>query len=266
MHPYTVLELADMRGNKVTYKNEYIDSDVLTITIRGSLGLNNKVVYSIKDYLSGTLSDDTVKIQVTTEHALVNNEPNDLPIMTDLLSAYIQGNRNTLLNQKSQIVFNGQMGIVQSGIGAMGGGMMAGSMIAEGVQSAGNSIYELLSINAKIKDIDNTPPSLSKMGGDTYFDYGNKLTGVWIIKKEITPEYRKKLTDFFKMYGYKLNEVKTPNLRSRQHFNFIQTVGANIQGNIPGDDIEKLKNIFNNGITLWHGDYVGDYTKTNGEV
>jgi hypothetical protein len=68
------------------------------------------------------------------------------------------------------------------------------------------------------------------------------------------------------MYGYKLNEVKTPNLRSRQHFNFIQTVGANIQGNIPGDDIEKLKNIFNNGITLWHGDYVGDYTKSNGEV
>jgi hypothetical protein len=87
-----------------------------------------------------------------------------------------------------------------------------------------------------------------------------------VIKKEITDEYRKKLTDFFKMYGYKLNEVKVPNLKTRQHFNFVQTVGANITGNIPQEDIEKLVSMFNNGVTLWHGDWVGDYSQTNGEL
>jgi hypothetical protein len=266
MHPYTVLELVDMRGNKATYKNEYIMGDTLQIIIHSSLGVQNKVVYNIKDYLTGSLSDDPLKEKITLETGLVNNEPNDMPILTDLLSAYLQGNRNSLINQKNQINFNGYMGVAQTALGAQQRGMMSGTMAAEGVQTAGNSIFELQAITAKIKDIDNTPPQLSKMGSNTYFDYGNGLTGVWIIKKEITDEYRKKLSDFFKMYGYKVNELKVPNLHTRQHFNFVQTAGANLTGNIPNQDMDRLKSIFDNGITLWHGDWVLDYSKANGEL
>jgi hypothetical protein len=266
MHPYTVLELVDMRGNKATYKNEYIMGDTLQIIIHSSLGVQNKVVYNIKDYLTGSLSDDPLKEKITLETGLVNNEPNDMPILTDLLSAYLQGNRNSLINQKNQINFNGYMGVAQTALGAQQRGMMSGTMAAEGVQTAGNSIFELQAITAKIKDIDNVPPQLSKMGSNTYFDYGNGLTGVWIIKKEITDEYRKKLSDFFKMYGYKVNELKVPNLHTRQHFNFVQTAGANLTGNIPNQDMDRLKSIFDNGITLWHGDWVLDYSKANGEL
>lgn len=257
MHPYTVLELADMRGNKATFKNEYIDSTDLNITISASLGLNNKVVYSLKDYLSGLLTDDTIKTKVNFEHSLINSEPNDMPIMTDLLSAYLQGNRNQLQNQKQAIAWNGSFGAL--------GNMMTRNPVGL-VDGVGSAFIEINGMLAKQKDINNTPPQLGHLGGNTYFDYGHRLTGVWIIKKEITPEYRKKLTDYFKMYGYKINEVKTPNLKSREHFNFIQTVGANITGDIPGDDLVKIKKMFDDGVTLWHGDYVGDYTKTNGEI
>jgi hypothetical protein len=158
------------------------------------------------------------------------------------------------------------MGVAQTALGAQQRGMMSGTMAADGIQTAGNSIFELQAITAKIKDIDNVPPQLSKMGGNTYFDYGNGLTGVWVIKKEITDEYRKKLSDFFKMYGYKVNELKVPNLHTREHFNYVQTAGANLTGNIPNRDLDRLKNIFDNGITLWHGDYVLDYSKANSEL
>jgi hypothetical protein len=267
VYPYRVIELADLRGNKVVIKPEYIDSQDLIITISSALGVSNKVAYTVKDYLTGTLSDDNVKIRINLENGLINNSSNDVPILTDLLSAYIQGNRNAIKNNINALSWQGATSALGSMIGASHmGGLMGGQMIAEGVANVGNSYFQIQGINAKIKDIANQPPSISNMGDNTFFDYGNGLTGLWIIKKEITPEYQKKLTDFFKMFGYKINELKMPNLRTRSHFNFVKTVGANIFGNIPNEDMETLKSIFNQGVTIWHGDYVGRYEVSNDEV
>jgi hypothetical protein len=267
MHPYTVLELQDLRGNKVTYKNEYIDGDLINLTIMGSLGFSNKVAYNVQGYLTGpAMNDDFIKNKVTVEHSLISNEPNDLPILTDYLSAYIQGNRNTLQNTKNQTLFNGAMGLAQAGVGAAMGGPIGPMMAMQGIQDVANTAFAIQGMNAKKSDIANAPPGITKMGGNTYFDFGNGLTGIWIIKKQITPEYQKRLTDYFKMYGYRINELKIPNLKTRESFNYVQTVAANISGNIPNDEMFKLKSIFNAGITIWHGDYVGDYSRSNDEI
>jgi hypothetical protein len=255
MHPYTVTVLTDLKGNHQEIKNEYIQDTDLNLTIKGSIGTSNKVTYNVKNYL---LDDSTISnSEVNLQNSIINNSPNDVPIITDLLSAYLQGNRNTLAVQKSSIISNQVLGVIGSAVSKSPLGV---------VGSAVGGYQQMLGILAKQKDIDNIPPSLSSMGGNTAYDYGNGVKGVYVIKKEITDEYRKKLTDFFKMYGYKLNEVKVPNLKTRQHFNFVQTVGANITGNIPQEDIEKLVSMFNNGVTLWHGDWVGDYSLTNGEL
>jgi hypothetical protein len=37
----------------------------------------------------------------------MNNNPNDLPILTDMLGAFLQGNRNSIQNQKNSTIFNG---------------------------------------------------------------------------------------------------------------------------------------------------------------
>jgi hypothetical protein len=256
VYPYRVTVLTDMKGNQVELKNEYIHNDHLVLDVDGSLGMSNKVSYSVKDY-NTTITDDTIKDAISHGHGLIDNSPNDVPIMTDLLSAYIQGNRNSLQNQRNSILFNGAFGAIGNALTRNPLGF---------VQGAGNAYFQMQGLNAKQEDIKNTPPSISNLGGNTYFDYGNGLTGVWIIKKEITPEYNKKLTDFFKMFGYKLNEVKIPNLHSRQHFNFVKTVGANVYGDIPQQDLEKIRNMFNNGVTLWHGDWVGNYALANNEV
>lgn len=257
MYPYTVTELVDLRGNKAIYRNEYIDSTDLSISISASLGLNNKISYTIKDYLTGALQDDTIKIKVNQERGLINNDPNDLPIFTDLLGAYLQGNRNALQNQMQQIAWEGSFGAAGNIMTANAAGVVHG---------LGSSYLQVKGISAQIKDIKNQFPEASKMGSNVYFDYGHRLTGVWIVKKEITPEYRKRLTDFFKMYGYKVNELKVPNIRSRASFNFIKCVGANITGNVPHDELSQIIELFNKGITFWHTANVGDYSLTNGEV
>lgn len=263
MHPYTVTLMTDMKGNAQEIKNEYIDGEFLAVNVRGSLGTSNKVSYTVANYLKSIGIDEI-------GHGIINESPNDVPIITDMLSAYLQGNRNQLQNQMQHIAFSSIAGTIGSAMGTVGSalarnpvgvvgglGEMAGGMM--------NSYFQIGGLLAKQKDLSATPPQLSQMGGNTSFDYGNGISGVYIIKKQITAEYRKKLSDYFKMYGYKVNELKVPNLKSRQHFNFIQTAGANIIGNIPHDDLQKIKSIFNNGVTLWHGDWVGDYSRSNGE-
>jgi hypothetical protein len=271
MYPYTVMELVDFRGNKTSYKNEYIDGDNLLITISASLGLNNKVVYSLKDYLMPTIPDDTLKIKASLEHALINNEPNDIPVLTDMLSAYLQGNRNSLQNQKTSIVWNGSMGAVSNVLSGVFSGITGnGAGVAQAgvgmITGLGNTVLEMQQIQAKQKDIDNTPPQLTKMGSNSYFDYGHGYSGVWIVKKEITEEYRKKLTEFFNMFGYKLNEVKIPNFHTRQYWNYVQTSACNITGNFNNDDLNELKKVFDNGITFWHTDDIGNYALVNGVI
>jgi hypothetical protein len=269
MHPYTVTVLTDLKGNHQEIKNEYIQDTHLTVNVKGSLGVSNKVSYSVNQYLLDGAQVLNDKPLLNT--AIINNSPNDVPIVTDLLAAYLQGNRNTIENQKSSILFNQIAGTVSSGLGTIMQGKMMGGLgtaqgLSESVSTLGNGYFQMAGLMAKQKDLNNVPPQINKLGGNTAFDYGNDIKGLYILKKEITPEYRKKLTDFFKLYGYKINEVKLPNLHTRQHFNFVQTVGANITGNIPQRDLTILKQVFDKGITLWHTDNMLDYSLSNGEI
>lgn len=63
--------------------------------------------------------------------------------------------------------------------------------------------------------------------------------------------------------GYKVNKLEIPNLRTRLYWNYIETSDINITGNIPQEHLQKIKNIFDTGITLWHDDNVGNYNRTN---
>lgn len=71
---------------------------------------------------------------------------------------------------------------------------------------------------------------------------------------------------YFSRFGYKVNEIKTPNLNSRRVFNFIKVGGLDelIYGNIPASDLEKINNICRKGVTIFHNyENIGDYTISN---
>ena len=260
MYPYAVTILSDMKGNQVEIKNEYINDTNLNIRVRGSLGTSNKLSYSVDSYLTHNNVDFEGMSTVTLEKAVINKEPNDLPVLNDYLSAFLQGNRNALQVQRESQLFNAFTGVMG---GAFGGGLGA---VAGTAVSMGQSYFQIQGLNAKIQDISNVPPSMSSMGGNPYFDYGNGLCGLYVIKKQITVEKRSKLTDYFHMFGYKVGKLEVPVLKSRQHFNYIKTVGCAIHGNIPQEDIQEIRQIFDTGVTLWHGDFIGNYAFENNEV
>lgn len=119
---------------------------------------------------------------------------------------------------------------------------------------------------AKIADINNIPPTVSNLGNNTMFDTGYKNMHFYVMIKTVRDEYATQLTNYFKMFGYKVNKLEIPNTKSRTHYNYIKTVDANIVGNIPANDLSAIKGIFDKGVTIWHTDNVGDYSLTNNEV
>lgn len=119
---------------------------------------------------------------------------------------------------------------------------------------------------AKVQDAKATADNVTLQGGDTYFNYGYENLGVKLISYQITQEYIDLLQDYFGKYGYKVHKVKIPNIHTRQNWNYIQTVGANIVGNIPQMFIEALEQLFNQGITIWHTTDVGNYNLPNNEI
>lgn len=282
MYPYTVTYLDDFKGNRMLLKNEYIKNTNLVLRVKGSLGTSNKVAYSVDDYLSDSDLTFDEKFKMSLEHSLINNNPNDISILNDFLSAYLQGNRNQIENQKSAIMFNGTVGALTGGMVGMaqstysanvGGArrMLANpfGVGAAGLQATtgvGHAIIEMQGLQAKQKDIDNTPAQMVKMGGNSAFDFGNDYNGVYVIKKQITQEYRETLTHFFNMFGYKVNRVKVPNFHTRQNWNYVQTSNCTVLGNMNNEDLGELRKVFDSGITLWHTDDVGNYALENGVI
>lgn len=65
-------------------------------------------------------------------------------------------------------------------------------------------------------------------------------------------EYLKIIDDYFTQFGYKINEIKIPNIHSRRYWNYVETKNCNITGNIPTTDLNDIKKIFNDGVTIWH--------------
>lgn len=80
----------------------------------------------------------------------------------------------------------------------------------------------------------------------------------------IRRQQAKVIDDFFTMYGYKVNSLETINIHKRTYFDYIKTIGCNIIGNIPQKDLEEIRNLFDNGLTIWHNpSYFLDYSVNN---
>ena len=106
------------------------------------------------------------------------------------------------------------------------------------------------------------PPQVRGQQGSSTFT-GVREKNFYFVNKHISEEYAKIIDGYFDMYGYATNKVKVPNLTGRPYWNYVQTKDAKILGNIPFDDLKKIKDIFNRGVTFWHGDWVGNYELDN---
>lgn len=72
------------------------------------------------------------------------------------------------------------------------------------------------------------------------------------------------IDDYLDVYGYAINEIGkiSTYMKNRSNWNYIQVANCNIKISAPNDDFNKLKQMFESGVTIWHKNF-GDYDQNN---
>lgn len=285
-------------GNKVAYRvSNYLGADTGELYLdNGIINCNDTGLTVIDDYTAAYLqgNSNTLKQSVlaTQQTSALNNTIAQNNASTASKVAYLQ-NVGTMANSAVNAVTGIYTGIAQGAGGNNAGAVNSianagGSIVSGAINSLVNwgttEIQNENTINntalqgelanqqaqesalAKVQDARNTADNVTLQGGSANFNYGYKNMSVKIIAKQITQEYIDILQDYFQKYGYKVHRVKTPNIHTRQSWNYVQTVGCLVQGNIPQMYIEAIETMFNNGITIWHTTDVGNYSLNNDEI
>lgn len=244
-YPYRYNMLTDFRNPPIIYKNEYIGGNEIKLNFSVGIGFNLPYRY----WLDGYRNDPEGR-----ENSFMQLQPLESVIISDAYYSYMLENKNQMSANITNAQWSSFATVGSSTLlgGAMGG---AGGALASGfgslIQGAVNVNNVRRSQNALKKDLKNIPDTILN-SNDCSLALDDNNTYIHFYRKKITCEFENMLADTFAMNGYTCKRVKVPNIKSRMRFNYIQTIGANIKGAIPYNDLLKIKNVFDNGITFWH--------------
>lgn len=155
---------------------------------------------------------------------------------------------------------------VASAIGSIGAGVATGNPagVSAGIAGIGTTVGNTI---GELHQAKTTPPQAH---GDTNcgdFSFAYDRCGMNFYMMSVRYEYAEICDNYFSLYGYKVNSVKTPNITGRTNWNYVKTVGCNVTGDVPQEDIEEIRGLLDRGITFWHNPtYFLDYTQTNNIV
>ena len=166
---------------------------------------------------------------------------------------------------KMHLISSGIKGIEKAGTALKKKSLSKAGISVSSAIDEGTARYEEVgNIMGMMYEHEMTPNTASgnTNGGDITTSYN--MNKFYFIRMSIKEEYARSIDDFFSMFGYKINRVKIPNITGRSNWNYVKTSGCNFTGNIPQNDMQLIKDIFNNGVTLWHNTNTFlDYTQSN---
>ena len=253
-YPYCYIALSNGVGQFKTYKQEKwnLTNNEMKVTMRGVL-VPSASIRAIPDNYNGDSSnlDESITIGKYPQLAWSN----------DLYTNWQTQNGVNLGGVKLNATEYGiARSTLQLGVGGAllaSGNIMGANMIGGGIGDIFNAVQQ----DYQHSLIPNAVEGSINSGDVTTMIGANRLHA---YRMGINNEYAKIIDNYFSMYGYKVNTVDIPNITGRVNWNYVKTIGANIEGDIPENDINELKSLFNNGITLWHkaSTYL-DYSQSN---
>lgn len=245
--PYTALSIV-CPGQSVNLHYElFNDPNEATMQIVGGFGFNPSVMCRPVDYAG---------MSAAVEYTMTIKDWPLLPWVGNYYENWLAQNKANIAVSTVGNVLKIAGGVAATiGSGGMAG-LIGGSAITSGVSGIVSTLTEQYQHSL-------TPDRMegSAAAGDIMSTAGEN--GFYTYCRCITPEYARIIDDYFDMYGYAINRVKVPDRSSRPSWNYVKTRDAVITGTCPVDDMAKIRSIFDRGVTFWHGDYVGDYSRSN---
>lgn len=144
---------------------------------------------------------------------------------------------------------------IGTAIGAVAGGLIGGASAAVGAKISDDQA------KAEAADMKNKAAG----GGNGTLEIVDDKYGLTFKSMGLNPSDAKIVDDYFTLFGYAINAIKTPAIRTRPHWNYIKTCGLNMAAqNVPADYVRKIKAIHDQGVTYWKvHDEIGNYALDN---
>lgn len=231
-----------------------------------SNNVGSDVEFHFEDFINNTAQFKT--IGVLTMGCSIKCIPLNYKKLSDTNSSYksfnagITGAKYPICSWQSDVFTNWltengiNLGLTTLGsVGAIAGGIasiVSGVGVPAGVAGITAGVGGIASSMAQVYQHSLTPPQArgNTNSGDVAFS--SKVLDIPAYTMTIRSEYAQIIDNYFSIFGYKINNVKIPNITGRENWNFVKTIDCNFDGNIPQTDLNIIKKMFNNGVTLWH--------------
>lgn len=250
-YPYTYLLATNFSGSAKEYRYEFFNHTGCTFVIQGTVSAG----CAIKLYPRGYNIKSTDSPLLQPINYLEGLDGGKLPTCS--------WNNDSYTNWLTQNALNIPLSFIGSAGAIVGGSALALTGNVAGVAGAVGGIAGIAKEVSQIYEHSLAP--ITAQGGVNQGDlnFAQKNT-FGIYKMSIRQEYAKIIDDFFTMYGYKVNTLKVPNITGRSNWNYVKLINPNIEGYIPQEDLQEIKRMFSNGITIWHNPaYFLDYSQNN---
>lgn len=235
-HPFNFLYVTNLNGNGAEFHYEYFSDNSCTFLLAGDMSCNPQIFLAPTNYKGVSANYN--------EKMVLDGYP-QCAYSTDSFKAWLAQNGASTAVSVLGSAFTTAVGIATLNPLAIAGG---------GLSVAGTL--------AKISETASLPRQAhGSAGSSASFAVGIKDFA--FMHMTIRREYAELIDDYFDMYGYATHQVKVPNITGRPSWNYVKTIDSKIIGSVPFDDMNKIRSIFDSGLTFWHGDWVGDYTRTN---
>lgn len=245
--PYNFLHITNLCGSSLDLGYEYFSTENCQLVLAGAPSLNCDVIL-MPNYYKGVGGN-------TSQGELLGN-PNEIISLTDFpmccysvdaFTAWYAQNKGSYISGKTNQLI-GAVG--QFATGNILGGV---STLLTGVSS---TIGELRDKSVQPPNVTGTPATNSI--------YATGQLDFWVGHVTIKAQFAKVIDEYWSKFGYPSHRIKVPNRNARANWNYVKTQGCEFTGSIPASDAERIKSIYDNGVTFWNdiakvGQY-GDFT------
>lgn len=192
--------------------------------------------------------------------ALINSSFPMCSFSSDTYRAWLAQNKSSIALSQVQTAVNSTIGLGTSIAGLAGGSLQGG---INGASKTTSAFWDSLGMLANQTDRSRNAGVTHGKALSENVMTGINECGVDFYEMSCKRQFAEMADSFFEQFGYPINKITMPNLRSRSRWNYVKTSHCGFTGNIDLDQLKKLRNIFDNGVTLWHTDDIGNYSLSN---
>ncbi len=261
-YPFNFLRILNMVGGYHDYRFEFFNKE-LQFMLKGAMDINGDLILVPMFYNSDLGANDAEFINL-----------GGLPAVSWAYNYYQNwsaqnsaSNMLGLLGGTAMVL--GGTALFGAATGGLGGAAFAGmsASAVEGAALSGASmavggLNTVAGANANFIDASNAPDKA--LGATSHSTSFQTLPNHFrVFRMGVRRQFAERIDQFFDVYGYTTQRVKTPDRSSRPHVNYCKTRDAQFQGTVPADAMDRINRVWNQGIWWFHDDNIGDFSIAN---